>query len=165
MNNNPQPVATSWRVLLARHEPDVRRLIAQDVASASDIEDLDVEDLSTIFAGEDKVLARGILACGTEVILPLVGQLHPVLSKALASLNSFERENSLEPKRILSFALIAECTGIPRPAGFDGGPLTRLVPARDQFSDAERRSMAFLALALSDTAAARGLLDAEPAGA
>ena len=162
MNSQPPPAATTWGALLVRHDPAVRRLVAQQMEALADVGDRDPEDLSTVFAGEDKLLSRGILACGTAEVRPIVRRLHPVLPEALAALSSFEKEHSLEPVRILSFAMIAECTGTRRPAEFSSAALKPLIRARTELTDVQQRSAAMLALALGDTATARGLIDAAP---
>jgi hypothetical protein len=85
------------------------------------------------------------------------------LSRAVEALDSTRRGNTDAAHQIASFALIAECTGVPRPREIDAGLLTPLMPARKEFFDPQRRSMALAALALRDTATALAFLDAKPA--
>ena len=163
VNEDLQAVDTTWRELLKSHEPDARDLIAQHLKNFSRIGEREPARLPSAFAGTDSALARGILACGSDTVRPLIGLLHSSLARALPALTEYQLQHTQSARWILSFALIAECTGTPRPAAFDSAPLKPLVANRKELSDAEQRCAAFLALALGDTATARGLIGATPA--
>ena len=157
------PAATTWQELLARHAPAVHQLIAQQLVNFANVAARDSSKLPSAFAGLDSVLARGILACGSAEVHALIVLMHPALSDALGAVSPSQLQHSQSAKWILSFALLAECAGIPRPPGFDSGPLKPLIRGRRELSDVEQRSAALLALALRDTMTARALIDAEPA--
>ena len=53
--------------------------------------------------------------------------------------------------------------GTPRPPGFDSTLLASLLAARAEFGDAQKRAMAFTALALGDIPTALAFLDETPA--
>jgi len=152
----------TWHELLSRHEPAVRSLIAQQLENFEDIGERGSNELPSVFSGSDQILARGILACGCDEVRPLMRLLHPFLPKALAALRDQKREHWQSAKWMLSFAVLAECMGTPRPAGFDGTILKPLVGSRSELKDEEKRSVALLALALGDTTTARAMLDAGP---
>lgn len=162
MNLPIPPAATKWHELLARQTPAVRSLIAQQLSNLADVADRAAGTLPGAFAGADKVLARGLLCCGSAELQPLISLLNPLVPQALAALDNVAREHSQAAKRIQSFALLVECTGQSRAKGFDSSALKELAPSRKELSDAQQRSAALLALALRDTATARAFIDAEP---
>ncbi|NHZ89620.1 hypothetical protein F2P45_11435 [Massilia sp. CCM 8733] len=138
-------------------------LIEAQLSNLADIADRETDVLAGTFAGVDMVLARAILCCGNAEARPLILLMHPFVPNALAALDSFELEHTQTAKRILSFALLAQCTGVPRPEASDSAPLKPLLPARAELSAKQQRSVALLALAMHDTATARAFIDAEPA--
>ncbi|VTU19994.1 hypothetical protein H4CHR_00496 [Variovorax sp. PBS-H4] len=156
------PADTTWRELLARHAPAVHALVEQELQDFADVAQREAEDLPSAFAGEDDVVARGILACGKAEVVPLVELMHPMLRRALGAVSDNDRRNSLAAKRILSFALLAEGVGTKTPSGLDATPLKSLAAGRKSLSDTEQRSAALLALAFGDPDTARALIDAEP---
>jgi hypothetical protein len=161
--NRPIAPATNWHALLAKHTPLMHSLLEEELSNLADIAELEAEALPGAFAGADNMLARAILCCGSAEVRPLISLMHPLVPNALAALDKFEREHSLAAKRIQSFALLVQCTGVSRPEGSDSAPLKPLLPARAEFSARQQRSAALLALAMNDTATARAFIDAEPA--
>ena len=163
MKRTSAPATTGWHALLAEHTPIVHGLVEEELSNLADIADLEAGALAGAFAGADNVLARAILCCGSAAARPLVSLMDPLVPNALAALDSFEREHSQAAKRIQSFALLVQCTGVLRPEGSDSTPLKPLLPARAELSARQQRSAALLALAMHDTATARAFIDAEPA--
>ncbi len=163
MSTREPSVATTWRELIARHEPAARGLIELQLDLLADLGERDADELPGVFSGADQILARGILACGSEVARPLMRLQHPFLPAALQALRTRKREQWQSAKWMLSFSLLAECMGTPRPAGFDHTVLQPLVKNRTELKDQEQRSAGLLALAMGDTATARAMVEAEPA--
>jgi hypothetical protein len=159
----PKSVATTWRDLLAIQEPAARGLIELHLEMYADIGEREADELPDVFSGADQVLARGILACGSEVVRPLLRLQHPFLPAALQALRTQKREQWQSAKWMLSFSLLAECMGTPRLPGFDSAVLQPLIRSRTELKDQEQRSASLLALAMGDTATARALVEAEPA--
>jgi hypothetical protein len=160
VSENQPRVHTTWGEILSRQESEIRALIARELEDFSNIAARAVPTLPSAFSGVDNVLARGILVCGTAAVRPLISLMSPSLRNALPAVTDHELHHTQSARWILSFALVAECAGITRPAGFDEGPLKPLVSGRDGLSDPERRCAAFLALALGDAATARALIGA-----
>jgi hypothetical protein len=93
----------------------------------------------------------------------MLEHMHPALSRGVEALDATDMRDTLAALRLLNFSLVAECAGKKRPPALDTTLLKPLLPVRKSFGDAQRRSAAFAALALQDTATALAFIDAAPA--
>jgi hypothetical protein len=163
MNRSAKSAPVTWSDLVASDTEDAAGSVAFLERKIPRLAKSSGMDFTSAFAGCSGALARGILFCGTTTTRALVLGFHPHLPRVMKELAA---ENGLgEPLAhwVVDFALMSECIGTARPPGFDSALLEPLVAAREEFSDARKRAMAFTALALGDTSAALAFLDEKPA--
>jgi hypothetical protein len=154
MTGPSPPVPADWAQLLAQAKtPTIEKLRYLEEVAA-ELSDREGHRLTNAFAGNDGVLARGIVLAGKAACTGVIAGFHPELTRALAALIATDMHDTLVAHQLVNFALIAESAGTARPQGFDDRMIRSLVPARKKFSDRELRSIAFSALALSDSATA-----------
>ena len=163
MNLSSQTDPVHWHDLVKQHAADAEADLRDLAKSSGALAGRGHASLTTMFAGLDGVLACGLALCGTAASRPLIQGFHPFLPRVVAALDATNMRAARAAHFIANFALVAECAGTPRPPSFDSGLLKPLVPVREEFSDAQRRSIALTALAFGETAMARALIDAESA--
>jgi len=160
--NDPRLASLEWPAYVAKFAPLAGGSAQKVAAKATDLPQREDSLLTAAFAGNDRVLSASIGLGGTEGARPMVERFHPHLERALAAFGEEDRLDSPHVQALLNFALIAECMGTPRPESFDSALLKPLVPVRKDFGDAQKRSIAFTALALGDTATALAIMNQKP---
>jgi hypothetical protein len=163
MNPSSQPDPVDWHALVDQHAADAAADVRDLAKSSGGLAERGPASLITMFAGLDGVLACGLVLCGSDATRPLIEGFHPFLPRVVAALDATRMRAARAAHFIANFALVAECAGTPRLPAFDSGLLKPLVPGREEFFDAQRRSMALTCLALGDTATALRFLDVRPA--
>ncbi|MFP5391275.1 MAG: hypothetical protein ACLGI6_06975 [Gammaproteobacteria bacterium] len=152
----------TWSDLLASESANAARSLAFLVEDIGNLPDIDGDRLTMAYAGCSGVLARALLFCDSAAARVLVDGFHPHLGRVMQELARTDETSQSIVQWLLDFALLSECVGTPRPAGFDSALLDPLLAARTEFGDVERRALAFTALALGDSARALAFLDQQP---
>lgn len=163
MNPSAPTVPVNWHELANRHALDAAAMLKRRLKLGDELGELEGNDLLDAYAGCDSTVARGCIFCGSADGRAVIAKFHASLARALGALDTTGMRDTASAHELANYVLIAECTGTPRPANFDGALLKPLVARRKDYFDAQRRSMAFTSLALGDTATALAFLDAKPA--
>jgi hypothetical protein len=163
MNRSAKSVPVTWSDLVARQRESAAGSVAYLEQDVERLASISGTDLTGAFAGCSGALARAILLCGPAAARALVRGFYPHLPRVMEELAAQNRSGAPLAHWVVDFALMSECMGMPRPPGFDSALLQPLVAAREEFSDARKRAMAFTALALGDTSTALAFLDERPA--
>lgn len=145
--------ATSWAGLSDMYGQSIVEALGRDREQIDALRTRDSNRLSWLLLGKDAVVVQSIAMLG-NIDEELFGAWREELPRAISGLKQRGHENRVGGFRILSLALVLETTGFSRPDGVDDGWLKSLLTSAEDFSDQERRSLAFAALAMqrSDTA-------------
>lgn len=157
-----QLAALEWPAYVAKFAPLAGPGARSVAAKATDLSQREGSMLTAAFAGNDRVLAASIGLGGAAGAREMVDRFHPHLARALAIFGEEDRLGSVHVQALLNFALIAEAMGVQRPPAFDSALLKPLVSLRKEFGDSQKRSIAWTALALGDTATALAMLNQKP---
>jgi hypothetical protein len=158
-----QPVPVNWHDLSARASVEVATVLNHCAKVSNSLQEMDGNDLLSVFAGMDSVVARSCILNGSRASRATFERYLASLSRVRRAIDSVGATKRAIAWQIENFALVAECAGMTGPAKTDAGLFKPLVAVRKTFSDSRRRSIAFTALALRDTTSALALVDAKPA--
>ena len=151
-----------WRILVEQHAAPTKEQVDRLARDSHGYHALSGARLRSAMAGSDGVLAGGIALCGSATVRDFVHGCHPHLPRVVDELRAQDRLGAPIVGWMLNFALMSECLGVARPAGFDAELLKPLLRAREEAGDTQRRSLAFTALALGDTTSALSFIDEPP---
>jgi hypothetical protein len=156
------PVPMSWREIVEQQAEPTRAALTRLEKFTAEFSHCEDAELAGAFGGTEEVLAHSLLLFGADACRPMMESWWAILPQVTATLDRYEMRGERLAHHILNFAIVAECADLTRPTGLDTESLQPLLAERETFSDTQKRSMAFTALALGETAAAYAFIGAEP---
>lgn len=160
-NQETASIAMTWSEILVQDAEWTRSVLHRQEKFADEFANCEDVELAGAFSGSGALIARGLLLLGGAVCRPMIEKWHGVLAQVAGTLEEHAMWGERLAHEVLSFAIVAECAGLPRPTGLGGDAIQALLVGRESFSDVQRCSMALSALSLGETTAANGFIDAE----